>query len=106
MDDASSWRIYLLGGFRVAFASETIAENAWRRRKAGTLVKLLALARGHRLHREQLMETLWPDQVPTTAANSLYQAVHTARRALTSVHGAGGRCLPAVRGRSPLPVPR
>ena len=93
MAETLSWRIYLLGGFRVAFAAEDIADDAWRRRKAGTLIKLLALAHGHRLHREQLMETLWPDQTPAAAANSLYQVVHAARQALNSVHEQGAASL-------------
>ncbi len=93
MDETPSWRIYLLGGFRVACAARSVADQAWRQRKAGALIKLLALARGHRLHREQLMEALWPGQVPAAAANSLYQVIHAARRALDSVDEAGGRCL-------------
>ena len=46
------------------------------------LVKLLALAPAHRLHREQLMEELWPELDPAAAANNLHQVVHVARRAL------------------------
>src|SRR5699024_1645827 len=55
---------------------------AWRLRKARDLVKLLALAPGHRLHRDQAMEALWPGRDPESAANNLYQAVHAARGAL------------------------
>ncbi len=47
-------------------------------------MKLLALADGHRLHREQAMDALWPDRGPGPAANNLNQAVHAARRALGS----------------------
>ena len=72
MAETHSWRIYLLGGFRVAFGVESIADDAWRRRKASTLIKLLALSHGHRLHREQLMELLWPDEELDKAANNLY----------------------------------
>jgi len=36
----------------------------------GNLIKLLALARGHRLHREQAMEYLWPGLDPEAAANN------------------------------------
>ena len=46
------------------------------------LVKLLALAPGHRLHREQLLDALWPELDPVAAANNLHQVVHVARRAL------------------------
>ena len=42
-------------------ADHPVAADAWRLRKAKTLVKLLALARGHRLHREALTAVLWPD---------------------------------------------
>src|SRR5262245_53875725 len=45
-------RIRLLGQFQVAIGPEVIPEEAWRLRKARSLVKLLALAPGHRLHRE------------------------------------------------------
>ena len=45
-------------------------------------MKLLALADGHHLHREQAMDALWPDRDLTAAANNLNQAVHAARRAL------------------------
>ena len=44
-------RVCLLGGFRVSVGSLTIEASGWRLRKARSLVKLLALARGHRLHR-------------------------------------------------------
>ena len=45
-------------------------------------MKLLALADGHHLHREQAMDALWPDRDLAAAANNLNQAVHAARRAL------------------------
>ncbi|MGZ4354172.1 MAG: ATP-binding protein [Gaiellaceae bacterium] len=57
-------------------------ERAWRLKKARELVKLLALAPDHRLHREQVMDVLWRDRDPAAAANNLHQAVHVARRAL------------------------
>jgi hypothetical protein len=37
-------RVWLLGGFRVSVGSRTILQDAWHLRKAGALVKLLALA--------------------------------------------------------------
>jgi hypothetical protein len=43
----------MLGDFRVSVGDSTLSENAWRLRKATSLVNLLALASGHRLHREQ-----------------------------------------------------
>lgn len=75
-------RIWLLGGFRVGVGSRTITEEAWRLRKAAALVKLLALVRGHRFHREEIMQLLWPDQAPQAAANNLHYTLHHARRTL------------------------
>jgi two-component SAPR family response regulator len=54
-------RIRLLGGFEVMVGARTIQEGDWRLRKAANLIKLLALASGNRLHREQIMYTLWPN---------------------------------------------
>ena len=75
-------RVWLLGGFRVSVGSRTIGEDRWRRRKAATLVKLLALAPGHRLHRKRVMDLLWPELDPRAAANNLHHVLHHARRTL------------------------
>ena len=75
-------RIRLLGRFEVSVGSRIIREDEWRLRKAASLVKLLALATDHRLHREQVMDLLWPDLMPGAAANNLHQALHVARRTL------------------------
>src|SRR6476469_3762613 len=63
----------------------------WHRRKPAALIKLLALAPGHRLHREEVMETLWPELDPETAGANLRKALYYARRALASIEpdGAG-----------------
>ena len=54
-------RIWLLGGFQVGVGSRTIPRDAWHLRKAAALVKLLALAPSHLMHREQIVDLLWPD---------------------------------------------
>lgn len=79
---AAPLHIHLLGGLRVSVGERPIAEAAWRLRKARTLLKLLALAPGHRLHREQLLDLLWPDLAPEAAINNLHRTLHAARRAL------------------------
>ena len=48
---AAEVQISLLGGFAITVSGEPV-EDRWRLRKAKTLVKLLALARGHRLRRD------------------------------------------------------
>src|SRR3712207_1565492 len=78
-------RVRLLGGFRVSVGPRTVGEDGWRLKKAKSLVKLLALAPGHRMHREQLAQWLWPDSSNSKAqANSLRQALHAARRTLVA----------------------
>jgi predicted ATPase/tetratricopeptide (TPR) repeat protein len=74
--------ITLLGGFAAETGGSPVPDSAWRLRKAKDLVKLLALAEGRRLHREQAMDVLWPDRGLESAANNLNQTVHAARRAL------------------------
>ena len=85
----SELRIDLLGGFRVAANGKVVDAAAWRLRKARSVVKLLALTPGHTVHREHVIEALWPDRDPTAASNNLRQVVFVARRALDSC-GADG----------------
>jgi len=80
----SELRIDLLGGFRVAANGKVVDDAAWRLRKARSFVKLLALTPGHTLHRERVIEALWPDRDSTAASNNLRQVVFVARRALDS----------------------
>ena len=77
-----SVRVHLLGGFDVEVDGRPIPAAAWRLRKASELVKLLALTPGHRLHREQVTEHLWPDRPADAALNNLHQALRAARTAL------------------------
>jgi DNA-binding SARP family transcriptional activator len=73
-------RIWLLGRFRVSVGSRVIRQDEWRLKKSATLVKLLALGSGQRLHREQVMEALWPELGRQAASNNLRGALHAARR--------------------------
>lgn len=72
----------LLGRFAVLVDGENLAERPWERRSAKSLIKLLALAPSSALHREQVLDQLWPDVAPETAANNLNKSIHAARRAL------------------------
>lgn len=74
--------IRLLGTFAVTVDGTPVDDARWSRRQAAVLVKLLALARHHRLHQEQVMETMWPGADPDTAGNGLHKMVHLARHAL------------------------
>ena len=79
----------MLGGFEVAVDGVPVAAEAWSRRQAAALVKVLALAPGRRLHREQVVEALWPDRAARC------------RRAAA----AQGRALRPTRAAATRPVP-
>ncbi len=79
-------RVNLLGGFDVRVGDQPVLDS-WRLHRAKSLVKLLALAEGHRIHRDVVTETLWPGLDRAAAANNLHQALHAARRALGSAGG-------------------
>jgi DNA-binding SARP family transcriptional activator len=73
--------INVMGGFRVAVDGVLSPGAGWARRTASALVKILALAPGHCLHREKMMDLLWPDDPPTQSAPRLHKAAYFARRA-------------------------
>jgi predicted ATPase/DNA-binding SARP family transcriptional activator len=79
--------VRLLGSFAVAVDGRPVPPDAWRRRSAAALVKLLALHPGHRLRREQVVDALWPDLLVEEAAPRLHQAAHYARSALGTPDG-------------------
>jgi predicted ATPase/DNA-binding SARP family transcriptional activator len=103
-DDAGV-RIRLLGGFEVTVGDRRVAADAWRLRKAKTLVKLLALAGGHRLHRDALVAVLWPERDAASATNNLHQVLYVARRVLGGASGALCRLRDDVVWLSDGPMP-
>ena len=82
-------RVCLLGGFRVCVGERTGGGTGWRLKKAANLVKILALAPKHRLHREGAMELLWPDLEVGAATNNLR---HPGRVAARREGSSSGRC--------------
>jgi DNA-binding SARP family transcriptional activator len=76
-----SIEIALLGKFEVRRDDRAVPASAWTRRHAAALVKLLALAPGSKLHREQVIDALWPDLSLDEAAPRLHKAAHFARKA-------------------------
>ena len=77
-------RVRVLGGFSVELDGRPLPDDVWRRNRARSLVKLLAIAPRARLHREQLMDALWPELDPAAASANLRKALHFARAALGS----------------------
>ena len=82
--------ISLLGAFSITVGGHVIPDDAWRLRKAKTLIKLLALAPERRLHADRATELLWAGRDQVSARNNLHQAIFAARRALDSA-GLEGR---------------
>jgi DNA-binding SARP family transcriptional activator/pimeloyl-ACP methyl ester carboxylesterase len=74
----------LLGGFAVVQDGRVLVGPRWPRSKARALIKLLALQPGHTLHRERVIDLLWPASDRETAANQLHKSVHYVRRAVSA----------------------
>jgi DNA-binding SARP family transcriptional activator len=77
-------RLELLGECSVRLGQRPVPEAAFPRRKALSLLKLLALQPGYQIHRDRALEILWPDLSPDAAGSQLYKAVHHIRQALAS----------------------
>ncbi|MBN1372429.1 MAG: hypothetical protein JW987_10875 [Anaerolineaceae bacterium] len=94
LDDGSSrppaLHVQLLGGFGVWVNGEPLSEEQLHSRRVRNLIKLLALTPGHRLHRDKIIDTLWPDSDLDAATNNFHQTLHTTRKVLCPD---GLRCL-------------
>ena len=73
--------IRLLGRFQVDLDDRPVPVGSWNRRSAASLVKLLALSDRRRLHREQVVDALWPDSTLESALPRLHKAAHFVRKA-------------------------
>ncbi|MBI5287468.1 MAG: FHA domain-containing protein [Chloroflexi bacterium] len=73
--------LHLLGRFELRAGETILIDRAWRRRKGKALIKLLALTPGRAMHREHVIETLWPEMDPDAAANNLFKNLHYVRTA-------------------------
>jgi DNA-binding SARP family transcriptional activator len=83
-------RIRLLGPVVVQQADGSPVARGFRQRaKVRALLCILALHRGQTVHRERLLETLWPDKARTAALHNLNTTVHYLRYSLepTLEHG-------------------
>ena len=75
-------KLHCLGSFRVELDGEAIPLDRFHRVKTVTLLKFLAAHRGRPVHREALMDLLWPDMDPARAASNLRVVLHALRRGL------------------------
>lgn len=76
-----SLRLRLLGGFAVERDGRPLT-TTWRREQARSLVKMLAMAPGRRMHREEIIDVCWPDVDVDAGRRNLRVTLHAARHAL------------------------
>src|SRR6266511_1189529 len=74
--------VYTLGRFAVYRGDTPIEDSAWQRQKAKKLFKLLLLAPQRQLLKDRVLDLLWPDKSPETAANNLHRTLFILRRVL------------------------
>ncbi len=72
-------RVRLIGDFTVVLPNRAVTR--WPLKDASALVKILSLTPSRSLHRERVMDLLWPDLDPVDAAPRLHKAAHFARQA-------------------------
>jgi len=72
----------VLGPFEVRLDGAPLNMDAFSRRRALTLLKILVTNYGKVVARDELIELLWPSDVPKDAAQLLKIAVHYLRRGL------------------------
>jgi DNA-binding SARP family transcriptional activator len=74
--------ITMLGEFAIQIDNRRIGLEAFERRGAAELVQLLAMQPGRRLHRERVLDALWPGVPADRISNHLHKAASYARKAL------------------------
>jgi len=74
--------IRTLGGFRVERDGEPVDSSQWRSKKARQLFKMLLARYDRPVHREQLIDALWPDETEGNLGNRLAVAVSAIRAVL------------------------
>ncbi|HKR98314.1 MAG TPA: BTAD domain-containing putative transcriptional regulator [Candidatus Dormibacteraeota bacterium] len=82
-------QVKVLGGFEVWVDGAAVPAAAWRTRRAADVVKLLALEHVHAMHREQLLDLLWPELGEEAGGANLRKAIHYARRAMGAPESVG-----------------
>lgn len=78
----TSIRIQTLGPFRVWLIDKLVVSNKQPAQKFQDLLKVLVTKREHVVPADQLMDLVWPDLAPRSAANSLRVAISHLRRIL------------------------
>jgi DNA-binding response OmpR family regulator len=75
-------QIFTFGRFDLVFGGQRIAIQKWERKQAIILLKYLVAHLGRPLHRETLMELLWPDVDESRGWKRLKVTIHSLRHEL------------------------
>lgn len=81
-DPADRVQVVTLGRFRLTVGGTDVACARWPRKQALTLFKFLLTSRGRAVHRERLMDLLWPEVEERAGRERLKVTVYFLRRAL------------------------
>jgi DNA-binding SARP family transcriptional activator len=80
--NAAALCFHCFGRFRILANGQEIPSRSFARQKSLAVLKVLVAHRGRPLHREWLVEYLWPDADPTLGSNNLRVVLHDLRRAI------------------------
>jgi DNA-binding SARP family transcriptional activator/predicted ATPase len=61
-------------------APQRVLSRHWRAKHARWLLQLIALQSGGQMHRDQVLDRLWPESDGEAAANRLYHTLHALRK--------------------------
>lgn len=84
---------YTLGPFHLYVAGQPLELHRWRRKQALVLLKYLVVHRERRVHREELLELLWPDAPVQTGLQRLKVVIYFLRRQLAGQDGGAAAVL-------------
>lgn len=85
--------IRCFGSLEIRSGGRLIPNDSFERRLAITLLEVLVLAGGAPIHRDVLVETLWPDSPGHAGVNRLHGVVHSLRTVLEPRSNTRGRRL-------------
>ena len=83
-------QVQTLGAFRAWRGTVEITPREWQRDKARQLFQLLLTERGRWLHRDELVDRLWPDLAPDAGARDFKVALNALNRAVEPGHDQEG----------------
>ena len=79
---ATGVTVNVLGGFSVLEGGLLVPTSSWQSKVARDLLKMFAINRGRPIHREVLIERLWPGESGEKASNRLSVALSAIRNAV------------------------